>query len=214
MLAKKQIYFKQILNISGHFFRTSKFRHGITQNRKYMVWMVLLRTEIQTSRDTLIYQGTDPTREQTHLIKIAQVANFECEMLPANCSPRSCQRRMISRSDSANSSRKLQSLRGRFTNGRCSLLNDIHYKQFFCLYLSLWKQSGLSGGPFNIYKTCNAQCLQARQFYAELLHKVIKKLCLMSKTRYGERFSSFSCFSCFPFPHRVAIIAQRAVILP
>lgn len=154
------------------------------------------------------------TREQTHLIKIAQVANFECEMLPANCSPRSCQRRMISRSDSANSSRKLQSLRGRFTNGRCSLLNDIHYKQFFCLYLSLWKQSGLSDGPFNIYKTCNAQCLQARQFYAELLHKVIKKLCLISKTRYGERFSSFSCFSCFPFPHRVAIIAQRAVILP
>lgn len=95
-------------------------------------------------------QGTDPTRELTQLIKIAQAANFEYEMLPANCSPWSCQWGMISRSDSANSSRKLQSLHGQFTNGRCSLLNDIHYKQFFHLYLSLWKQLGLSGGPSNI----------------------------------------------------------------
>jgi len=35
------------------------------------------------------YQGTDPTRELTHLVKIAQVANFEYKMLTANCSSRS-----------------------------------------------------------------------------------------------------------------------------
>lgn len=81
---------------------------------------------------------------------------------------------MISRSDSASSSRKLQSLHAQFTNGRCGLLNDIHYKLFFHLYLSLQRQSGLSGGPSNIYNTCNAQCLEAKQFYSEFLHKVIR----------------------------------------
>lgn len=104
---------------------------------------------------------------------------------------------MISKSDSANSARKLQSLHGQFTNGRRGLLNDIHYKQFFHLYLSLWKQSGLSGGPSNVYNTCNAQCLKARQFYAELLHKVIRNYAKCLKQEMVKDFPFFPCFFLF-----------------